>query len=239
MNRTPLRLAFAAVALVAVQARAAVAITEIDFTGVVTSASAFGHDAPAVGDTFTASLSLYLNPGYFHTHTDGSTYNIIDAVDEGTPLMMAGSAAFSSGLSLAFPVTPADQFFALELDRGGAKGLDRVSLTTRVDAFAPDVFGTSMRFDIRQVPGASTHDFLFSDSNGGLSFDQTLNLAGDGVSAVGYFLNGAVDDAWSAGFTVSSISIKEVSTVPEPASLALMLAGAGLVGATLRRRRRD
>jgi hypothetical protein len=236
MIRTTLRLAFAAAALVAVQARAAVATTEIDFTGVLTSTYAFGQGAPAAGETFTASLTLSPYPGYTHSHTDGATYDIFDAVDPGTPVVLAGSAAFSGGSSIAFATAPSAQFFVFEVDRGGANGLDRVSLDARNWGLGND--RTYMLFDIRQASNAATSRFLFSDPNGGVSFYQPVDLAADGVSATGSFLSETGNNAWDGSFRVTGFSVRNLSAVPEPGNMALMLAGVGLVAATLRRRRR-
>ena len=240
MIRSTIRFVVAATAFVAAQAHAAVASTEIDFTGVMTSATSYGtapQTSPAVGETFTASLTLFTDPVYTHSHTDGATYNVVDAVDSGSPVVMTGYASFSGGSSIAFTTTRTVQYFVFEVDRGTSSGVDSLSLTSMVLGQGND--GARMLFTIRQAPDASTHSLLFSDPNGGLSFYQSLNLAGDGVSATGSFLNTseAQGSNWAGGFDLTGISVKEVSAVPEPAGALVMLAGVGLAGASLRRRR--
>jgi len=237
MIQSTLRLALAAAALVAAQAQAAVASTEIDFTGVLTNVYSLGPESPAAGETFTASLTLFADPAYTYSHTDGATYDIVDAIHDGAPVVLAGSAVFSGGSSIAFTTTPSAQFFVFEVDRGASNGLDKVSLDAKNWGLGND--RTWMLFDIRQAPDASTHSLLFSDPNGGVSFYQPLDLAGDGVSATGSFLNEneAQGSNWDGTFDLTGIAVKDVSAVPEPAGAMLMLAGAGLVGASLRRRR--
>ena len=128
------------------------------------------------------------------------------------------------------------QRFVFEVDRGKSSGVDSLSLTSMVLGQGND--GARMLFRIQQGPDASTHTLLFSDPNGGLSFCQSLNLAGDGVPATGSFANvsEAQGSNWAGAFDPTGISVNDVSAVPEPAGAMLMLAGVGPVGASLRRR---
>ena len=71
------RIAFASAALVAAPAHAAANVTQVTFSGIVTDAGSHGLAAPDVGETFTASLTLFSYRGYVHSYTDGSTYSNI------------------------------------------------------------------------------------------------------------------------------------------------------------------
>lgn len=150
--------------------------------------------------------------------------------------MLTGSATFSGGSTLAFSTTPSAQYLYLDVDRNDSDGLDFLALDA--EAQAPGVAdSTNLILTVLQAPDASTHDFLFSDPDGGLSFHRPLNLAADGVFAVGNFGSATVEGSFDGSFGVTALSVKDVSAVPEPAGMAMMLAGVALVGATLRRRR--
>lgn len=238
MIRSMLRVAFATTALVAAQVHAATHATQVTFSGVVTDASSDGLVAPAIGETFTASVTLFSVPGYVRTFTDGSTYNNLygNTSSADAPLLVAGGATFSGGKTLSFSTTPLRQFAYLDVDRGDADGLDFLGFEaeTLVPGSADSV---DIVFTLLQAPNAATRRFLFSDPNGGLSFYQPLDLAADGVFAIGSFVDATGHGSFGGGFTVTSISVTDVSAVPEPTGAMLMLAGAGLLGATLRRRR--
>lgn len=238
MIRSILRIALAATALVAAQVHAAAHATQVTFSGVVTDASSDGLAGPAAGETFTASVTLFSMPGYVQSFTDGSTYSNLygSTSNPDAPLLVGGGVTFSGGKTLSFSTTPLRQFVYLDVDRGDADGLDFLGFEaeTLVPGSADSL---DFVFTILQAPNASTRRFLFSDPNGGLSFYQPLDLAADGVFAIGSFVDATGHGSFGGGFTVTAIAVKDVSAVPEPSGGMLMLAGAGLLGATLRRRR--
>ena len=233
MLRSTLRLAFAALALAAVQAQAAPSGATIRFTGVVSTSEGANIVAPAVGETISGAFTLSAFAGHVVTSTDGSTTWTATGQDPGgpLPLMVTGSATFSGGQVLAFSPAPWDQSFQEAVDRGAVHGSNLVNVLA--DSFAPGNAGlTSLHIELIQPGTAATS--LFGDPAGGLSLFQPLDLSADGLAVIASFQDATAVGTDDGTFRLTSLTI---SAVQEPGEMELMLVGLGLVGMAARRRR--
>ncbi len=121
----------------------------------------------------------------------------------------------------------------------------------------PDDFGDGAGFvlwdTVGTFPGASEGVvdmyFFHADNGGGLELDDfyadTTLMVADGPQVYTgtedsptFMLGTFALDGTAYGFGTYTLTITNVSAVPEPASLALMLGGLGLVGFTAKRRMR-
>lgn len=121
------------------------------------------------------------------------------------------------------------------------------SLLSQPDNAAPlvgllDSLANSLTFTAGSADGGTTFLLSFYGANGALTSSQLV------TTVVGYsvysfasvptfrgFAISANND--SAGLRFQNISYNSVAAVPEPASWALMIAGFGIAGASMRRRR--
>lgn len=230
MIRTFMRLAATPLMLAALQAHAAPAPTTVTFTGVVTSP--FGGSVTA-GETITGSFTLVTDPAW---STDfgipGQSIDIESTPRLGTsPLLVGGAAVFQDGRQLSFPTTPDSQRLFERITRDGTNNVVDLLAETHVGA------GVSfLRVALQQSQADCDVRCLFADPAGGLSPYQTLDLLAPGVQAVGFYGGPTPFSNYFGEFALTSVSIA-AAPVSEPADAAMLLAGIGLLGATMRRRR--
>ena len=222
MIRSALASAFAATALFAAQAQAAVNVT---FTGTVYEVYSSGSIvAPTSGETITGSFTLDTSVGYNnYYYSDGSSYAEGGAYDYSNSgaVKVTGGAWFSDGTTLSL---------------GGNQGAYLFDYLARYGYYSEVEYGGetyqsgSWTWNELQID-ANGYSNFFTDPNGGVSFEQSLDLTGASFSG---FFEGASSTGYYYGyFTPSNVTI---SSVPEPANIALLLAGVGLVGLRARRR---
>jgi hypothetical protein len=233
MIRTKMRLAATALALATIHAHAhaAATTTKVTFSGVVTSTQ--GATQTFVGETITGSFTITADPAWSGDFgVPGRSRDVESAPALGTsPLLVTGSAVFQDGRSLSLSSTPDWQrFFERSVRDGQSNGIDILAQT---HVGNDDEF---LRVVLSQSQSDCAVQCLFVDANGGLSFHQPLDLSAPGVHAGGFFGGTTAFGGYFGGFDLTSVSIT-ASPVPEPANLALMLAGIGLLGASARRRR--
>lgn len=224
MFRFASRAALAAVSLVALQAQAA---TNVQFTGTVNVVFTEGTvAAPTTGSTITGWFTMATLAGFNeYQYTDGSTYNEGAAFDDGSTgkVVVAGGAWFSDGTTLS--LGGMYNYFGQYLARDG--------YTNEVQYSAQTYGGDNWAWSVLEVD-ATDYDGangLFTDPNGGVSFDQAVDLSNANLD--GFFEGSSSTGYYYGYFTPTSITI---SSVPEPANLALLLAGVGLVGLRARRK---
>ena len=183
-------------------------------------------------EDFSIAGAGYYNIGVDHPTPAGFGWTVSGDVD-----LVTYGAGFTS-------TTPAGG--------GGAQALDMVGYH---DGGISQVFATiigqtyNYSFDYSHNPGvtAGTMGFLiFGDSflASTLIFDNDLALSwthyagsfvADSVSTLIAF--NSFDTCCAGGIYLDNVSVTTSGAVPEPATWAMMIAGFGLVGSTLRRRR--
>lgn len=229
MTRLASRLALAAaVSLAAVQAQAA---TQVTFTGTVVEVddSGYGAGIPTTGETITGTFTLSTSIGYnLFWETDGSTYADGITTNDGvlSTVQVTGNAWFSGGASIWLSGGLVGQF-AQGVYRNASDYLNQVNY----DGLAYDGSPVWNELQVSAYDFNGSASTLFTDPNGGLSFVQGLDLSG--ATLMGYFAASSATGSYSGYFMPTSFT---VTSVPEPAGLALMLAGIGLVGVRARRR---
>jgi hypothetical protein len=141
-----------------------------------------------------------------------------------------------SGSSWSVMTTPGTPFTAHSCDGRIAMGWDGTDATSTIRFLAPTVFDgawfagygeASVRFDL-YLAGA----LVGSSDTLGLS-DTPAFLASGWTGAIDAVV---VSSNLHAFYVMDDFSFQDASEVPEPATLALVLAGLGLVGAARRRR---
>lgn len=85
------------------------------------------------------------------------------------------------------------------------------------------------------TPG-SWVDFLFANPGGASNYDKHYNATLTGLAAGTYTLTFAKGAGWNSSLKIDDVSIA-VTAVPEPAAVAMLLAGLGVIGAVVRRQR--
>ncbi len=85
------------------------------------------------------------------------------------------------------------------------------------------------------TPG-SWVDFLFANPGGASNYDAHYNATLAGLAAGTYTLTFAKGAGWNSSLKIDDVSIA-VTAVPEPAAVAMLLAGLGVIGAVVRRQR--
>ncbi len=144
--------------------------------------------------------------------------------------------AFPTPISLGTLGTAASPVFAQAFSFAGAPSYS-FSFTLDSSTGLSDVFG-SLRF-------ADPVDLTVS-LTGGSSFSSSVTVSGSQYIPQAFSFDGLADGNYVISFTGLSTSsassfgggsLQAVTAVPEPESLALMLAGLGVAGTLLRRRK--
>ncbi len=227
MNRTIRRILSAAVAtasLVAVPAHA----TSITYTfgGTITDVEENNYPLalPGIGETVAGSLTVFLPQSWDSSQTDGATANY--GRSDGMIGMVMGTVAFSDGSTFSLSRSAPSSLEELILRNfAGAQNELSVGATTVED-------GNDRVISLVIFDNAGADSTLFADPDGGVSFSQPVNLAGEtqaadfGASSIDYL------STYVGVFTLTSLTI---SSVPEPGTIALLLAGLCVLRATRRR----
>ena len=222
MIRTALRVALATTALVAAQAQAT---SNVSFTGTITYASSSNGAGPATGETIAGAFTIG-NVAAYYSSTDGSTYAYADYYGSGAG-SVSGAAWTSGGSTMSISNSSTYAYQAVYRDYSGYLN----EVVSEVEGYnATTSSWTYLYLYAYDYNGSSST--LFSDPNGGLSFGQAVNTAGTYVGGE-YEVESADGSYYYGEFTPSTFTI---SSVPEPANVALLLAGVGLVGLRARRR---
>lgn len=232
MIRTSMRLAATALALAALPAYATTTTTKVTFTGVVTQSLLPRHIV--VGETVSGSFTITVDPARSNVAgVPGKSADIFnDYFATGGPLVVKGAATFADGTVVAMSPTPVEQHFAIGVDRDGQTNWVSVSAATDVG-----YYDETLAVSVKQSQADCAVRCMYVDQDG-LSPYQPLDLSAPGVKATGFYNGTDYYGTFSGTFDLTSLSIVQVSApVPEPAGLAMMLAGAGLIGAMARRRR--
>ncbi|HIV69572.1 MAG TPA: PEP-CTERM sorting domain-containing protein [Candidatus Aquabacterium excrementipullorum] len=164
-------------------------------------------------------------------------------------LLAAATALVASASSFAV-VNPGDDLGTLNqypVQFGGYRSIDDARIAQPGDL----VFSHDYTFTLAQTAsvigsvsnffGNTSFSSITVTSSGGQSWTKTLNDVNDstfdfaGLTAGNYTLS--VNGVFPLGFNVYSGSVYAAAPVPEPGSLALGLAGLGIVGVLARRRR--
>lgn len=213
MIRAMLSVIVAAASIAAAPARA----TEIRYTyaGTVADTEASGYTGalPVAGETVTGSLTVFLPERWDSFLTDGSTVALGES--DGPAGMVGGTAVFSGGTTFSQSLG-APGFLSEQLLRNDG-GLNEAAVATSTHE---NGYYWQLELAVFDYFGAGST--LFTDPDGGLSFAQGVDLAGE--SAVASFAafsdNGPSNYAVVVGLTSLSISL-----VPEPADALLLVAG--------------
>ena len=221
MNRFAVRAALVAASMVALQAQA----TNVQITGTITQVYSSGIAAPAVGETIAASYS-YTNTSTYYSGGDGSSYAY--GYSNGS---VAGNLWTSGGSVISLNGSLYSNVYQ-SVYRNYYGYYNEASTEVVAEQYDNNngVYGYGI-VDLETYDYNGATSTLFTDPNGGLSFNQGINAAG--AYQTGFFEEETNSGYYYGYFTPTSLTI---SSVPEPANIALLLAGVGLVGLRARRR---
>lgn len=173
-----------------------------------------------VTTTVSGSTTTYLenfNGGSSFSNPGGTWFNDVGS-DDYLWLSIIGASA-----SYAFTV-PAGGTITLDFDYAGP--WSRSNGTVQLVG-PPQSLG--------DTPG-SWVDFLFANPGGASNYDAHYNATLAGLAAGTYTLTFAKGAGWNSSLKIDDVSIA-VTAVPEPAAVAMLLAGLGVIGAVVRRQR--
>jgi hypothetical protein len=149
------------------------------------------------------------------------------------------SVSFLLGLLESWDSTngnPSPDFFRVQAD-----GVDLVSDITVNNASGSNSFydgGTQLFKGVQLNPNAGFSDTLVNMGTAGdLTFAHTASTLTLSFQAYGAGWQGGDDEGWGIDNLVVNFTPAAVGGVPEPAAWALMIAGFGLAGAAVRRRK--
>lgn len=206
------------------------ATSTYDFTGVMLDG--YGFDGQTVSGSLTVDTALYT-----HTAGDGTSW----AQGYGENSAGAGLVHATISLSGGFAMTlggPTVRFPTAETYvYKNSAGMDQFI----VDGGAELNSATNGFIQLRTTDHAGDPSLMFPGAApGDLAFDQRVRFNTGGSYDVGYFYIGNARGALHAGdFRLTSVSGSGVaSAVPEPGSIALLLAGLAVTGAAASRRPR-
>lgn len=180
-----------------------------------------------LGDVVAQAGALVLTTAYAEPGDPDQPFNLSGTSAADIALVEAAGGLPAFALDLPEPEYGREGSLVTQSFAVAAGDTLRYSFTfsTLEDAFEDHAFmvlnGQVMTLATRSFPGLpqATHEYTF---------------AGAGVATLSF---GVVDTGDVLGVSTLSISGLSVTAVPEPATLALWLAGLGLLGATARRRR--
>ncbi len=177
---------------------------------------------------------------------DGGTG--VDQALTNVPPFVGTSADFGNGEALAFTLTRVGNIVTFTFGTAVLASDSRASLA--------DI--TAIEFRIRTASGSANSivfsDLLFSDSvsagqviPGFAAADgDLLILLYEGIAPGDFTLSGTITQNWTAGARpggsalatqIKLLDLPAMGIIPEPATWAMLIAGFGLVGAGMRRRR--
>ena len=188
-----------------------------------TQVSGYTGALPVAGETVTGSLTVFPPDSWDSFLTDGSTAAFAES--EGPAGTVGGTVVFSGGATFSQSFSVPGYLDEELLRNDGGQNEVFVATGTRENGY--DWQLELAVFD--NLGGSST---LFTDPDGGLSFAQGIDLAGE--SAVASF-SAFSDDGLSTFGVIIGLTSLTISPVPEPADAVLLLAG--LVCLRLLRRR--
>ncbi|HEX7640564.1 MAG TPA: PEP-CTERM sorting domain-containing protein [Burkholderiaceae bacterium] len=202
-----------------------------DFTGVMLDG--YGFDGQTVSGSLTVDTALYS-----HTAGDGSSWAQGYGDNSAGPGLMHATISLSGGFSMTLG-SPTVRFPTAETYvYKNSGGMDEFI----VDGGAELDDVTEGFIQLRTTDYIADASLMFPDAApGNLSFDQRVRFNTDSSFDVGYFYIGNAGGTLHAGdFMLTSVSGSGVAApVPEPDSIALMMAGLAVTcAAALRRRNR-
>jgi PEP-CTERM motif len=184
--------------------------------------------------TLTSVAAALLLAGAAHASTVVTVDALADSWNSGTGTGLDTGIALTSGESFTVAVAADDLWSAGALPRwSNANGLTATTFATGSDESGQPA-GTQIGADFGLVDGFSFGELVGQIDNGaffavGTDFNGTANATG--TLKLFYWDTFTGDNSGSVAATVS--------VVPEPGSLALVLAGLGIVGGLSRRRARN
>ena len=184
--------------------------------------------------TLTAAASALLLAGAAHASTVVTVDALADSWNSGSGAGLDTGIALTAGEAFTVTVNPDDLWSAGALPRwSNADGLTATTYATGSDESGQPA-GTQIGADFGLLNGFYYGELVGQIDNGayfavGTDFNGTANATG--TLKLFYWDTFTPDNSGSVAATVS--------TVPEPGSLALMLAGVGIVGGLARRRSRN
>ena len=184
--------------------------------------------------TLTAAATALLLAGAAHASTVVTVDAVADSWNSGSGTGLDTGITLTAGEAFTVTVNPDDLWSAGALPRwSNANGLTGTLTATGTDESGQPA-GTVIGTDFGLLNGFAFGELVGQIDNGayfavGTDFDGTANASG--TLKLFYWDTFTADNSGSVAATVSA--------VPEPGSLALMLAGVGIIGGLARRRARN
>lgn len=211
--------ALAAFSLVAVPASAATYIGTL--SGTITSGSASYNDYST--EPYQQSIIDLIGKPITIDFTTNVTLNYYDAVND---LFYPKYVVSTVAVHLPIPA-PFDNYGSSQSNDYYANPFGGTDFTGNAHSGSLMIGGFIFDPDFKQYV---SFNFANASSSGG-------SLTGNGTASAGFYNPVAqIDDYYQLAFNLTS-GMVSASAVPEPAGWALMIAGFGAIGVTLRRRR--